>query len=99
MYTNLIDAKSHLKIEVDFTDDDNYINQLLTVSEQAVKNYLNDDLFEVQLEDIPLPIIQATYFLMANFYINRTMVSFAQGIEIPYTFQFLLNPYRNYIIK
>lgn len=96
-YTNLSNGKLHLKIEDDYTDDDMYISNLLDVAELAVLNYLNDSITSYTV--VPLPIVQATYFLMANWYGNRQIISFAQGIEIPYTFQFLLNPYKNYIVQ
>lgn len=104
IYTNVDDAKLHLKIESDYVDDDIYIASLLDVAELSVMNYIND-VPETYITsgtteyNVPLAIVQATYFLMSNFYVNRTMVSFAQGVEIPYTFQFLLNPYKNYTIK
>ena len=100
-YTNLADAKAHLKIEDDFTLDDEYIIGLLNVAELAVQNYCNDSFTGYTPSNIPLTIVQATYFLMTNFYSNRQMVSFASqaGQEIPYTFQFLLNPYKNYVIS
>ena len=99
LFTNLYDAKTHLKIEDDYNDDDIYIVQLLNVSETAIMNYLNDSLSGYTESTLPTPIKQAIYFLIANFYLNRQMVSFAsQAIEIPYTFNFLLNNYKNPVI-
>ena len=97
-YTNLIDAKQHLNIEADYTDDDNYIISLLNVSELAISNYCNDTFSDYTASTAPVTLIQAVYFLTANFYVNRQPVSFAQGYQIPYTFEFLLNPYKNYTI-
>ena len=99
-YTNLINAKLHLNIESSFTDDDLYITSLLNVAELAIQNYCNDETFSgFTATDAPVTIVQAVYFLVANWYINRQIISFAQGVEIPYTFQFLLNPYKNYIVQ
>jgi len=99
-YTNLIDAKTHLNIESVFTEDDIYITSLLNVAEIAVSNYCNDVTFEdFTALTAPVTIVQAVYFLVANWYVNRQIVSFAQGVEIPYTFQFLLNPYKNYVVQ
>jgi len=36
--------------------------------------------------------------LAAHFYLNRNMVSFAQGAEVPYSYRFLLDPYRDFIV-
>ena len=41
-YTNLIDAKMHLNIETEFTEDDTYISSLLDVAELAIQNYCNN---------------------------------------------------------
>ena len=99
-YTNLLDAKTHLNIESDFTDDDLYITSLLNVAELAVQNYCNDETFaDFTALTAPVTLVQAVYFLTANWFINRQIVSFAQGVEIPYTFQFLLNPYKNYVVQ
>ena len=98
-YTSLNDCKTHLNIEPDYTEDDNYITSLLNVAELAIQNYCNDETFSGYTSaDAPVTIIQAVYFLVGNFYANRQIVSFAQGVEIPYTFQFLLNPYKNYTV-
>lgn len=99
-YTNLIEAKRHLNIETEFSDDDVYITSLLNVAELSIQNYCNDELFSEYTElTAPVTLKQAVYFLIGNFYANRQIVSFAQGVEIPYTFQFLLNPYKNYVVQ
>jgi len=98
-YTTLTAAKAHLNIESDFIEDDAYITSLLNVAELAIQNYCNDDTFSAYTAlTAPVTIVQAVYFLVGNFYANRQIVSFAQGVEIPYTFQFLLNPYKNYTV-
>jgi hypothetical protein len=48
--------------------------------------------------DVSVAVQQATYLVAANLYVNRSIVSFAQGVEIPYTLQFLLCPYKNFVI-
>lgn len=99
-YTNLIDAKMHLNIETEFTEDDTYISSLLDVAELAIQNYCNNaELREWREETAPATVKHAVYFLVGNLYANRQIVSFAQGVEIPYTFQFLLNPYKEYVIQ
>jgi hypothetical protein len=49
--------------------------------------------------NVAIPIVQATYLLAANLYVNRTMVAFGQGFEIPFSFRFLLEPYKNFTIS
>lgn len=99
-YTTLSDAKKHLNIEASFTDDDSYITSLLNVAELAVQNYCDDITFEDWTAlTAPVAIVQAVYFLVGNFYGNRQAIAFAQAVEIPYTFQFLLNPYKNFVVQ
>jgi len=102
-YTTVAELKQHLNIEENFNDDNNYLLELISVSEMAVSDYLNGGLsgstvtFTISGETIvalPKTIKFATMLLAAHLYNNRTLVSFAQGVEIPYTFQFLLNSYK-----
>lgn len=104
----LSEAKKHLNIEESFTDDDQYIQELISVAELVVQEYLNGGIVDATLtftvgEDtvsaLPKSIKHACLLLISHLYQNRNMVSFSQGYEIPYSFKFLLSPYRNYVIK
>lgn len=96
-HTTVAELKEHLNIELDFTEDDNYLQQLLNVSELAVWNYCNGGIDE--LSEIPVTIKQAYLFLAAHYYLNRTPIAFTSTSELPYTFQFLLNPYKNFVVQ
>ena len=107
-YTTLADIKQHLNIETEFTDDDDYIVNLISVAEMSVYEYLNGGLsgstinITVDGETItalPKSIKHAIVLLTAHFYLNRALVSFAQGYELPYAFKFLLNPYRIMVVQ
>jgi len=102
-YTTVAELKQHLNIEENFNDDNNYLLELISVSEMAVSDYLNGGLsgstvtFTVSgttITALPKTIKQACMLLAAHFYINRTPIAFTNSQEIPYTFQFLLNPYK-----
>ena len=43
-YVKLQELKFHLNIESSFTNDDTYLNTLITVSEASIKNYCNGGL-------------------------------------------------------
>jgi hypothetical protein len=47
---------------------------------------------------LPISIEQAIIMLAAHWYINRNIVSFAQPWDVPYSFKFLLDYYRNWIV-
>ena len=47
MYITLQEAKKHLQIDADFTDDDNYIITLIQVAEDSVAQHLDIALREL----------------------------------------------------
>lgn len=49
-------------------------------------------------KSISVAVLQATYLLAAHLYVNRQIVSFAQGVEIPFTLRWLIEPYKNFFI-
>ena len=96
-YFTLNELKKQLNIETSFTDDDVYLTGLTTVATLAVQNYCNYGLTGYTDSTVPVTVKQAALLIAANLYNNRTPVSFAQGLEIPFTFRFLLDPYRYFI--
>ena len=97
-YTSLASIKEHLNIEASFTEDDNYITSLIGVVELAIREYCCWEAAEYPDADIPVTVKQAALLLAAHFYSNRAVVSFAQGVAIPFSFHWLLNHYRNYTV-
>jgi hypothetical protein len=106
-YTTVDELKKHLNIETEFTDDDAYLLELISVAEMAVYNYCNGGVAEassIVIDDVaytalPKDIKHAIILLCSHLYLNRSSVSFAQGFEVPLAFKFLLNPYRNMAIQ
>jgi hypothetical protein len=101
-YTSVAELKQHLNIEESFTADDNYLLELISISEMAVADYLNGGLSGATTivisgttySALPKTIKHACVLLAAHYYINRTPIAFTSAGEIPYTFQFLLNPHK-----
>ena len=106
-YTTVSELKKHLNIEEEFTDDDVYLLELISVAEMAVSSYCNGGVEEASIividdvtyDALPKAVKQACLMLAAHLYINRTPIAFTNTTEIPYTLKFLLAPYRNYVIK
>lgn len=101
-YFTLNELKAQLNIETSFIADDTYLSGLTTVVTTSVQNYCNYGLTGYTTTTngvtvVPAPVKQAAIMLAAHLYINRTLVSFAQGVEIPYSFKFLLDPYKNFV--
>lgn len=94
-YIELDDLKAQLNIELAFTDDDTYLEQLIGVAELAISNYCDGGLDEFTDADMPITVKQSGLLLASHLYLNRGMVSFAQGYLIPHSFHFLLDPYKN----
>ena len=101
-YTNLEFFKYQLNEFSGDTVNDKIMTQYLNVAELAVNIYCNGGLSGYTditgSTAMPITVIQTMYLLATHFYINRTPVSFTQAIEIPFTIQFLLAPYRNLVI-
>lgn len=98
-YLDLSLIKQHLNIEPDFTDDDAYLTHLGGVVEVVVEKHI-DDSFDVLAADngnqLPMPLKQAMLLLVGTYYANRENVSFAMGYEVPQTYNYLIDLYRNY---
>ena len=97
-YVKIQELKFHLNIEDSFVSDDTYLNQLINVAEASIKNYCNGGLSTYTGSTCPVEIREAVLLLASHLYINRQPIAFGQPYKIPYTFEFLLSPYKNYSI-
>lgn len=100
MYLTLEQAKKHLNLETEFTDDDNYITSLIQVAEAAVELHINQKLKDIVADnggDLPLPLLHAILLMIGNFYANREAVSMnGKASEIPLSYRYLVDFYRKY---
>lgn len=98
MYILLDDAKKHLNINEEFHDDDLYISSLIETAEKIVERNIDTNLKDLEDADgdLPSPLIQAMLLLIGNFYANRESVAFANSVSVPYSYQYLIDLYRNY---
>jgi len=98
MYISLEQAKAHLNIEPDFTEDDEYILGLTSVAEQAVRVHVNED-FDTLAEKnggcFPTPLLQAMLLMIGNMYQNREPIGTKEK-PLPFNYQYLIDLYRNY---
>lgn len=100
MYVTLEQAKKHLNIDDSFTDDDNYILQLIQVAEDAVQKNTDIALSE-QLEGgiLPPSITHSILLLVGNIYNNREATSYSVPSEVPFAYKYLINLNRNFEVK
>jgi len=87
----LIEAKKHLNVE--FSEDDSYITDLISVAIVAIQNHTGRDF---TLGEIPTPVKHAALLLVGNLYANREPVSFGQAYKVPLSYEYLLAPYIKY---
>lgn len=86
---------------MDYKADDLYIQDLITVAEDSVKQHLNIGLLS-ELETggiLPPVIIHAMLLMIGNLYANREPIAFATAIKVPLSYEYLLGLYKQYDIK
>lgn len=106
-YISLDELKKHLNIETEFTDDDTYLKHTISVAELSVISYCNGGLIPTAVTDelnvetlvVPDAVKHGILLLASHLYLNRNPIAFTATTEIPLGFKYLLNPYRNYVIK
>lgn len=98
MYIQLYQIKKHLNIDTSFHDDDEYLVSLEQVAEKIVEQDIDTKLTKLEDGDgeLPSPLIQAMLLLIANFYANRESVAFAMSTNVPHSFQYIIDLYKNY---
>lgn len=101
MFLSLDTVKKHLNVDDYFHDDDEYIYHLILVAEKVVEKHIDCD-FSVLLDDrgmVPAPILHAILLFIGNMYQSREAVSFASAQELPLSFSYLLDLYKEYGIE
>lgn len=98
MLIELDKIKKHLNIDVDFTDDDEYIESLALVAEDLVQKHIDKSFEEIAAESgtLPMPLLHAILLFIGNLYDNRESVAYSSAVEIPTSLTYILNMYRDY---
>ena len=93
------ELKQQLFIELDYTDEDSYLQSLIEVAVESVATYLNVNISTLYTDvTLPKAIKHGMLLVASNLYENRTPVAFAKAYKIPLGFRFLLDHYRNYVV-
>lgn len=97
-YITLAEAKIHLR--VDYTEDDTYVQSLCDMVEEAVAIEIEADLADIAVESVlPLRLKQAMLLMVGHFYMMREPIIVGVSVaKIPYGFDFLISPFKNYIV-
>lgn len=98
MIISLDEIKKHLNIDPWFEQDDEYLMYLEEVSKEMVETHLGytcEDL-EYDYGVIPAPVKHAMLLMIGNLYNNRESVSTLTVKELPLSYQYLLQKFKNY---
>lgn len=98
-YLELGLIKKHLNMNDDYTAEDDYLTMLGGAVEEVVAKHIDDDLETLAKnnnDQLPLPLVQACLLLLGTYYSNRENVAFTGCNEIPMSFTYLLDLYKNY---
>lgn len=100
MHVTLDEAKKHLNVEQEYTEDDNYIETLIDVAEAKVAKELCVKVEELAtIEEgsklIPHPIKQAILLNIGMYYANREEVTYTQSKPLEQGSKYLLALYRD----
>lgn len=94
-YITIDELKAHLIIDHDV--DDLYLNDLILVAQSSVERTLQRPLEElVEGSGLNPSIKHAIKIVAAGLYANREPVAFANSSPVPYTLDYLLQPYIKY---
>lgn len=96
MYLTVDDLKRHLN--VDHSEDDEYIEDLIEVAEDAVATFLNRPLSDYEENGkIKATVRHAVRLLVGTWYANRESVAFASPSVMPDGVYALLLPLRQFV--
>lgn len=98
-YLTLKLIKKHLNLDEDFTADDSYLEVLGGAVEDAIEKNVDEPLSilaEKNGGELPLALQQAMLLLLGTYYSNRESIAFANPVEVPNTYNYLIDLYRNY---
>ena len=98
-YLTLDLIKKHLNMNADYTAEDDYLTMLGGAVEEVVGKHIDDDLNTLAKnnnDQLPLPLVQACLLLLGTYYSNRENVAYTNAVEVPMSYTYLLDLYRNY---
>jgi uncharacterized phage protein (predicted DNA packaging) len=96
MYITVEDLKKHLN--VDHSEDDDYIGELSEVAEDAVAEYLNRPISDFVTDGkLKASVRHAIRLLVGTWYASRESVAFASPSVLPDGVYALLMPLRRFV--
>lgn len=84
--------RQHLRL--DGSNEDEYLTLLIEASKGAVEKHVNRPLSE--FDEIPAQLQMAILLIAANLYSNREPISYANSVVVPYSYNYLVQPFIKY---
>lgn len=97
MYVTVEELRRFLNIP--FCEDDLLLAELEEAAEDVLTGHLNIDsldVYEGESGELPAALKTAIKTITANFYQNRESIAYAQAYKVPYTLEYMIQPYKNY---
>lgn len=97
MYVTVEELRRFLNIP--FCEDDLLLAELEEAAEDVLTGHLNIEsltVYEDESGELPAALKTAIKTITANFYQNRESISYAQAYKVPYTLEYMIQPYKNY---
>lgn len=90
--------KTHLNVDKDYTEEDDYIMHLESVAVELVQRHIDRTLDDIIKEEgaIPQPLLHTMLLIIGNFYANRESIAYSPVYELPSTLKYILSMYRDY---
>lgn len=94
-YTKVEDLQKQLEKDYLEEGDAKFLELLLDASESRIEKEINQPLSTFVDENVLDPaLVSAILIFAATLYANREAVAYANAQPVPYTFHFLLQPFR-----
>lgn len=93
--------KKHLNIDDSFTEDDDYLIELERVALALVEKHIDRPIKDLLNEsgELPTPLSQAVLLQIGNMYQSRESVAFSNAVELPKSYDYILDMYKDYSKK
>ena len=98
MYVTVEDMRRYLNLNM--CEDDLLLAELEESAEDILAGHLNVESleeYEDDKNDIPQALKTAIKTIVANIYTNRESIAYGQPYRVPYTLEFIIQPYKNYL--
>lgn len=97
-YTKVEDLQKHLEIDYLEDGDERQLKLLLDASESRIEKEINQPFTEFVDEEgvLDSALVAAILIFAGTLYANREAVAYTNVQPVPYTLNFLLQPFRKY---